>query len=524
MRPMPADTPQIRDALNVLPRLLAAGDTTSARDHVLAALESAPEHPGLNAFAAFIFDRLGDRETAIHHARKAAGSGAAAHRPVAQAANLLARFRLFDEALAAAHTISPADIRDPVIADQLGAAYTACGSHHDAERAYARLVELVPHDPRCRFNLAAAQRFNGRRNDAAANFDRVIAANPLHGEAWYARALVEMAGPESNRIDKLRQMCGDPRLGLQDKAAIHYALGKELEDLGQWSEAFLAWSRGAEAVREARPYKLQPELDAIAETARLWPASKGVSKSAPLTPVFIVSLPRAGSTLVDRILSSHPEIVSAGETEDFIVSLLGDPALSAARDPAALARLTPQVDLAAVGQRYRDALTRRGYRRGVVIDKTPTNFLYAGLIAEALPEARIIHVDRQPMDAALATFKTLFRDRYLWSYDLKDIASYMAAKNRLMAHWQSGWPEHVFRVCYEDVVRETEAIAKQLVAFVGLDWDPACLDFTSQSAPVSTASADQVREPVHDRSIDHWRDFETELAPVAARLAAAGIS
>ncbi|WP_420432157.1 tetratricopeptide repeat-containing sulfotransferase family protein [Hyphobacterium sp.] len=520
---MPADIPQIEDVLSELPRLLAAGNTHGARDRVLAALETTPEHPGLNAFAAFICDRLGDRAPAILHARKAAQAGASAPRPVAQAANLLARFRLFDEALTAARTIAPTDIRDPVIADQLGAAYTACGAHHEAERAYAKLVALVPHDPRCRFNLAAAQRFNGRREDAAANLDRVTAADPLHAEAWYARALVEKALHDNNRIDRLRQIGSDPRFGLQDAAAIHYALGKELEDLGNWAEAFSAWSRGAEAMRRARPYRIQPELDAMAETARLWPKSERVPERAPLTPVFIVSLPRAGSTLVDRILSSHPEIASVGETEDFIVSLLDEPALAAARDPVGLARLTPRIDLAAVGQRYRDTLTRRGHSQGVVIDKTPTNFLYAGLIAEALPEARIIHVDRQPMDAALATFKTLFRDRYHWSYDLTDIADYIAAKNSLMTHWEAGWPEHILHVSYETVVRETETIAKQLVAFLGLEWDPACLDFTSQAAPVSTASADQVREPVHDRSIDHWLDFENQLAPVAERLAAVRI-
>ncbi|WP_421786396.1 tetratricopeptide repeat-containing sulfotransferase family protein [Hyphobacterium sp.] len=489
----------------------------------MSALESAPEHPALNAFAAFILDRLGERIAAIHHARTAATAAIDAPRPVAQAANLLARFRLFDEALSAANRISLDDVRDPVVADQLGSAFTACGSHEKAERAYARLTQLVPQDPRCRFNLAAAQRFNGERHAAAGNFDHVLKQMPLNGEAWYARALVQRATPDDNRISQLQYILEDPRLSPDNAAAVCYALGKELEDLGQWPQAFNAWSRGAAVMRQSRPYRLQPALDAITETVTSWPRARHKPRKADLTPVFIVSLPRAGSTLLDRILSSHPAIVSAGETEDFIVSLLEDTALAGTADPVELARRSSGADLAVVGQRYREALAMRGYKSGHVIDKTPTNFLYAGLIAEALPEARIIHLDRAPMDAALATFKTLFRDRYLWSYDLDDIAAYLTAKRHLMDHWEVGWPAHIFRTSYEKLIQETEANARNIVEFLDLDWDSACLDFSDNTAPVSTASADQVRQPIHDRSIGHWRHFEDELAQVANRLAAEGL-
>jgi tetratricopeptide (TPR) repeat protein len=520
---MPADTPEIRTVLQTLPRLLSAGDWSGARARIDAALPRAPDHPALNAFAAFVSDRLGDRQRAVQHARLAAKAGPAAARPCAQAANLLARFRLFDEALQAARSLDLDTVRDPVIADQLGSTFTACGDHEEARRAYEQLVALVPRDPRCRFNLAAAQRFVGDRAAAASNFDQVLAANPHHGEAWYARALVAPATKDNNRVEILERLGSDSRLGDVDAAAIQYALGKELEDLGRWPEAFEAWSKGATAMRRHRPYQVQPELDAIAKTIETWPHANGNPGRAELTPVFVVSLPRAGSTLFERILSSHPQIRSAGETEDFIISLLADPALAGAQDPITLAERTKQTDLRAIGERYREALKRRGFRTGHVIDKTPTNFLYAGLIAEALPEAQLIHVDRDPMDAALATFKTLFRDRYFWSYSLDDIADYIAAKQGLMAHWESGWPDRIHRVAYEDIVGDTETVARRLIDQIDLDWDQACLDFTGNTAPVATASADQVRQPVHNRSVAHWRHFEAELVPVRERLSAKGI-
>lgn len=514
----------IEDTLKSLPRLLSSGDWTGAQERALTALKSAPDHPDLNAFAAFIALRLNDRESARGHARNAAASGKASPRATAQAANILAQLRLFREALSAARSLELGTSRDPVVLDQTGAAFTACEAHEEAEKAYARLVELAPGNPNCLFNLAAAQRFLGRQNEAARNFEQVIAAQPGRGEAWYARALVRKATPSDNRINAINALLPQAAsLPPAEQVALHYAKGKELEDLGRHDDAFRAWSAGAGLMRESRPYSLTAELEAIDATIERWPGQQQKPVTSELTPVFIVSLPRAGSTLIDRILSSHPAVTSLGETEDFIVSLLEAPELKAAGSTADMARRTADVDLAALGARYREALKQRGHVRGVIIDKTPTNFLYAGLIAEALPEARIIHVTRHPLDATIATFKTLFRDRYFWSYSLSDIAEYIVAKTHLTEHWTDHWPDRMTTIAYEDIVGSTEAESRRLITAIGLDWDPACLDFASRKAAVSTASADQVRQPVYASSIGYWKKFETRLRPAIDIFRTAGL-
>ncbi len=436
----------INETLRHISGRLRVGDYPGAERIAADALEIEPDSPELNAFAAFIALQQGKQADAQLFARKGAGSGQA--RPVAQSANILAKLRVFDEAVAAAQSIALNEITDPVVLDQLGACFTACGEHGEAESAYSRLVDLFPDEPRCRFNLAAAHRYIGKLTEAAANFDLAATRGPQASEAAYARSLLVRATPSQNHLDDLAARLSDPGLDTYAAASLHYARGKELEDLGRWPEAFTEWTKGAAAARKAQNYDVQTEVKAMEETIRAWPSARRAPASAPVTPVFIVSLPRAGSTLLDRILSGLQNVSSAGETEDFIVSLLADETLTGLHDPIEIAQRTVNLDIDEVGQRYRAALKRRGHTNGLVIDKTPTNFLYAGLIAEALPEARIIHVERDPMDAALATFKTLFRDRYYWSYDIGNIGEYFTAYANLMAHWHQNWSSRMTRVKY----------------------------------------------------------------------------
>ena len=506
------------ETLRLLPQLLRNGDFIGAEQHALAALGVEPEHPALNAFAAFICANLQKRKVAIGFARIAVTAVTESPRSVAQAANLLAQFRHFDEALAAARSIDIATTIDPVVLDQIGACFTGCEAHHEAETAYARLVDLVPNEPRCRFNLAAAQRFNGNLNAAAENFDQASTSGPQAAEAAYARSLLREATNEHNNLDDLDLRLQTPNIDPMSRASLYYAKGKECEDLEQWSDAFDAWTHGAKTLVQARPYAIEPEIEAINETIKAWPSAERAYQHTELTPVFIVSLPRAGSTLLDRVLSSRGDVVSLGETEDFIVSLLEDASMADFRDPVGMARQTSNIDIHAVGDRYRVALKRRGHSRGHVIDKTPTNFLYAGLIAEALPEAKIIHVIRDPRDAAIATYKTLFRDRYFWSYDLKNIATYITAYQSLMQHWQNKWSDRIECIAYEALVQNTEAEVRRITKFVGLEWDPACLDFASNKASVTTASAEHVRKPVYASSIGHWKNFRNQLAPILPQL------
>jgi hypothetical protein len=236
----------------------------------------------------------------------------------------------------------------------------------------------------------------------------------------------------------------------------------------------------------------------------------------------VLGLPRSGTTLVDRILSSHSKVASLGEIQDFALVLIEG--AGQARDKADLIRRSAAMDHAALGRAYRSRIAERDPRALFAIDKTPLNFLYIGLIALALPNARIVHVRRGAMDGCYAMYKTLFRMGYPFSYDLGDLAAYRIAYERLMAHWRGALPGRMVEIDYEALIADQEGESRRLVAACGLDWEEACLDFHRNPAPVATASAVQVRAPIHDRSVGLWRRYETGLVPLADALGKAGIA
>jgi hypothetical protein len=238
-------------------------------------------------------------------------------------------------------------------------------------------------------------------------------------------------------------------------------------------------------------------------------------------PIFILGLPRSGTTLIDRILSSHANVESLGEIGDFATALMR--AVPAARNKFDLIAQSASSDFASVGNAY--ANTTRAIATGAArtIDKTPLNFLYLGLIARALPDATIVHVRRGAMDVCYAMFKTLFRMAYPFSYDLGDLARYYLSYRKLMAHWRAMLPDGFIEISYEDVVREQEGSTRDLVAKCGLDWDEACLAPERNEKPSLTASAAQIRRKVYDSSIGLWRAYERELQPLVHILREAGV-
>jgi hypothetical protein len=239
-------------------------------------------------------------------------------------------------------------------------------------------------------------------------------------------------------------------------------------------------------------------------------------------PIFIVGLPRSGTTLVDRILASHADITSLGELQDFALALMQTNA--EALDKRSLIDRSVDMDHARLGEEYRRRLGELSDARGFVIDKAPLNYLYIGLIALALPGARIVHVRRGAMDGCYAMFKSLFRMGYPFSYSQDDLAAYRIAYARLMDHWRTALPGRMVEIDYEALVGDPEPEIRRMLAELGIAWDDACLSPHRNSTPVATASAVQVRSPIHDRSVGLWRRYEDQLAPLADALHAAGIA
>jgi hypothetical protein len=247
-------------------------------------------------------------------------------------------------------------------------------------------------------------------------------------------------------------------------------------------------------------------------------------------PIFIVGLPRSGSTLVDRIITSHPCVTSAGELRSFALCVV-----DAAETPSSaggtrsrvprreLIARSATLDFASLGRRYLERARAEGAPPGRFADKMPLNYLYCGLIERALPRSPIVQVTRTPMAACYAMYKTLFRDGYPFSYDLDELARYYIGYRRLMQHWHANSPARIHRLSYERLVADQLGQTQALLQYCGLPWDNACTRFHLNAAPSTTASAAQIRQPLYDTSVAQWRHYSEELAGLAQQLREAGI-
>lgn len=413
---------------------------------------------------------------------------------------------------------------DPHLLLRLAECRTHLGDHRDAERLCAAAQLLAPRSPEVTYALANARLAVGQVDSARTLYDETIAVAPEDWDAWVNRSTLGRATSANNHVAQLhRARYANPR-DPAARVALGYALARELEDLGLYREAFEALDDAAAARRRQLSYRVDEDVATMLAIRAAFDADALAHAPAAVNgpgPIFILGLPRSGSTLVDRILSMHPQVESLGELQDFSRSLMD--LAGPATDKLDLVRRSMSLDHRALGREYLRRVSELGTGRPHPIDKTPLNALYVGLIAMALPEARIVHVRRGALDGCYAMFKTLFRMGYPFSYALDDLIRYRAAHETLMAHWRRTLPGRMIEIDYEALVADQRGETKRLLAECGLPWHEACLDFTRNDSPVATASAAQVREPLHDRSIGLWRRYEQQLQPLADGLRQANV-
>ena len=400
---------------------------------------------------------------------------------------------------------------------------TVLGLHVEAERLQARSLLSQPDNPAFLYNHATALIALGRLVDAEAALDRVITLKPVDGDAWYNRATLRRQTPERNHVPQLQaRLLGVPATS-PERTALGYALAKESEDLGEHAASFATLKQGADLRRSRLSYRVEDDIETMQLIGQAFEAdffSTSHGGHADTRPLFIVGLPRSGTTLVDRILSSHSAVHSRGETSDLAMALVHT-AGPVARKSELVSRSTT-LDFNALGKRYCANLIEGAAMRQ--IDKSPVNFLYLGLIAAALPDARIIHLRRNPMDACYAMYKTLFRMAYPFSYDLADLGRYWLQYDKLMTHWKQVLPANRFvEIHYEQLVANQERTSRDVLSFAGLEWEDACLAFERNPQPSLTASAAQVRQPIYSSSVGLWKRYEQELAPLRDVFIEAGI-
>lgn len=419
---------------------------------------------------------------------------------------------------------------DPVTLDALGLIYTHANAHAKAREMFRRAAEALPHSARSQFNHATALIHAGDIDGAERALEACLRADPRYWKAYLSRALLRRWSRDDGHVVELRQLLdttgGDPLGTLY----VNLALSKELEDLGDHEEAFDRLVAGKAAWRSQLPGNASRDDEELFD-ALIDACPQGVPASAGCDsrePIFIVGLPRTGTTLVERIVSSHSQVYSAGELQNFGVALKR--ATGSTTPPVldldVVARSRGALDWKALGERYLESTRPGTSAKPRFIDKLPHNFLYAGYIAAALPNARIICLRRNPMDSCLSNFRQLFALRaphLAYSFDLADTARYYVQFDRMMRAWGERIPGRILELQYEDVVDDIEGAARRLLDFCGLPWEDACVRFEENPAPVATASAVQVREPVHRRAVGRWKRYESQLQPVREVLEAAGI-
>ncbi|MCR6659534.1 MAG: sulfotransferase [Asticcacaulis sp.] len=393
----------------------------------------------------------------------------------------------------------------------------------EAVRVYRRAVALRPQDPSALYNLATALIAVGETKEAESLLDRVIALDIHDYDAYQNRSTLRRQTRDSNHVVALEALIHGRGAG-RGEVQLGYALSKELEDLGDWQRSFHYLKRGADHRRRRMSYDVEADIDTMRAIAGTFDATwlnDGRTGHDNPAPIFVMGLPRSGTTLIDRIISSHDSVQSLGEINDFALSLVRLAEGTAGKID--LVKAARDIDPAALGAAYVSSAQGYGVTRAHFIDKTPANYLYIGLILKALPNAKIVHLRRDAMDNGYALYKTLFRMGCPYSYDLTDIGRYMLAHDTLMSHWRTIAPGRIFDIHYEDMVADCAGETRRLIAALGLDWQDACLNFHENRQAAATASAAQVRQPVYNTSVGLWRRYESELAPLADILRKGGL-
>lgn len=489
-------------------------------------------HPGYApgwATASSIALHLGKPEEALRLIEIAASLAGSDPLIQIQRAHCLLALRRTADALLAAESARERAGANAAALDAIGTLFNAANEEARALACYDQAVAIAPSNPAYLFNRAAVRRFVGDLAGAEQDYDRVIALNPQDYEAYHNRADLGPQTAEHNHIEALQALLAGGIREWRGEVQTRFALAKELEDVGRFEESFGQLAIGSSMRRRHLRYDVALDVATAEWIAQTFPAApdSSVAGCDSRAPMFILGLPRSGTTLVERILASHSRVHSAGELDCFAQALVAAcRSLSGQSNPQReqLVKLSESLDFAALGRDYLRRARPPWLAKPHFTDKMPLNHLYCGLIRRALPNARIIHLTRGPMAACYAIYKTLFKDGYPYSYDIEDLARYYAAYRKLMAHWQRSMPAHIYELSYERLVSDPEGESRRLLAYCGLDWEEGCAQFHRNPSAAKTASASQIRRPVYRSSLAQWRNYERQLEPLRRALIATGVS
>ncbi|MES2451669.1 MAG: sulfotransferase [Pseudomonadota bacterium] len=507
---------------------LAAGNLGEAR-RIAVKLQRVPGGVAEAYFLAGIIEAEGGRvSAALPLVSKAAALSPSADYQ-AHLARLFILARRDGEARHAAARAEALMPDDALTFDTIGCVHTRLGAHADAARLFEQAVAREPDNRNFRYNLALALSFVGQVDKAEYHLNAIVLTAPTDGRAHFALSGLKRQTSEQNHIGRLERALASTREA-GDRLRIRYALAKEYEECGQPDDAFRHLRLANERRRREINYDFTQDARIFDAVERLFSAGDPVvgKGEAAAAPIFVVGMPRTGTTLVDRILSSHAKVRSAGELHAMplaIKQLTGSPT-RAIIDPDTFAA-AHSLAASDIGRLY---LSRAEHHSGTnghrFVDKLPANFLYIGFIRRALPAARIVCLRRNAMDSIWSNYKSLFASNstfHNYSYDLLDAARYYLRFDQLMSLWRKIFPGDVLELGYEALVSDPVGQTRRLLDYCGLDWDEACLRFHENDGAVATPSAAQVRRSMNADSVGRWRAQAEALAPARKLIEEAGI-
>ena len=406
-----------------------------------------------------------------------------------------------------------------------GTCYTKIGMHEKAWESFKLADKVQPNTDSILANLADCAVLMGKAVVAMKIYQKIIEKYPSHQKTHYEFSKIKKADNASH-INEMKALLHNSNLPPHQNIYLYYALGKELEDLEQWEESFSFYEKAGKTILSKANYSVKPEVDAINSIINLCDKSwltdnTSTPPKMDKTPIFIVGLPRTGTTLIERVLASHSKIESADET--FFMTM----AINKERNIKGVTEIDSQfikqgvnANIHNIAENYLSMIDYKLSDKPYFVEKYPFNFLLLGFIAKAFPTAKIIYLNRHPMDACFAMFKQSY---FKFAYSLADLAEYYVAQHKLHKHWKRVLGNRLIELSYEDFVTSQETSTTLLFNQLDIEFEQACLEFYKNTSASATASTLQVREKVHNRSINKWTHYKPYLAPLEEMLNKYGI-
>lgn len=411
----------------------------------------------------------------------------------------------------------------------LGAILHNQGRLSESEAALIHAIALKPNYAEAHKNLGVVLKNQGKLAEAEAAFRDAIACQPNYAEVYKHLGELKKYSDPKGDIAAMEKLLSQSGTASQESMNLCFALGKAYEDIGNYDRAFDYFSKGNQLKRQSLNFNIANVETYVNRTIEVFTKSlfakyNQVGLASDL-PILIVGMPRSGTTLVEQILASHPQVYGAGElpylnqmTNKLARALSVEVKGLKLHFPESMTKINASKQLQKAGELYIKALRKHDAEARYITDKMPDNSFRIGVLHLMLPQVKIIHCLRNPADTCLSCYQKLFAQGQSFSYDLKDLGRYYQLYHRMMQHWHAVLPGQILKVQYEDVVASQEEKAREILDFCGIEWDDACLNFYQSDRTVKTASAAQVRQPIYTTSVQRWRRYERQLAPLLEAL------